>query len=119
MCACLPAALLTVVLTAVPALAEGRPYDMDGPLEGGDPGEGLSPLETIALYVLVPALIMAVIAALTLLPGAVRGARYRPTRGWDAPPVWFAGPPNPTEAVAAVDAAQVATTTRGGARGSW
>src|SRR3712207_105052 len=119
MSACLPAALLTVVLTAAPALAEGRPYDMDGPQEGGNPGEGISPLETIVLYVLVPALIIGVIAGLALLPGAARGSRYRPTRGWDAPPVWFAGPPNPTEAVAAVDAAQVGTSTRGGGRGSW
>jgi hypothetical protein len=114
--ACLPAAVLTVVLTAAPALAESGGYDMDGPQEGGEPGQGLSPLETIALFILVPALLMAVIAAVALLPGKARGGRYRPARGWDAPPLWFAGPANPAEAVAS---AELGTVTRGGASGSW
>ena len=107
-------AVLTVLLTAGPALA--GEYDINGPQEGANPGEGISPLETIALYLLIPAAIMAVIAAAVLLPGAVRGARYRPTRGWDAPPMWFAGPPNPTEAVASASTGDI---TRGGASGSW
>ena len=112
--ACVASVLLTVLLTAGPALA--GEYDPLGRTEGGEPGEGQSPLETIALFVLVPALIYGVVAALVLLPGVVRGARYRPSRGWTAAPVWFAGPPNPGEAVAS---AQTGDVTRGGASGSW
>ena len=111
--ACVAGALLTVLLTAGPASAA---YDINGPQEGADPGAGISPLQTIALYLLVPAAIMAVIAAAVLLPGAVRGSRYRPNRGWDAPPMWFAGPPNPAEAVASASTGDI---TRGGASGSW
>jgi hypothetical protein len=102
-----------VVMTAGPALADRNPI---GPSEGSHPGPGLSPAATIALYVLVPLGIMSVIAALVLLPGMVQGTRYRPTMGWDAPPVWFAGPLDP---VAAVSEAQPGDVTRGGSGGSW
>ena len=111
--ACLTGAVLTVLLTAGPALAD---YDPMGRTEGGEPGEGLSALETLALYVLVPGAIIAVIALLAWLPGVARGARYRPAEGWDAAPVWFAGPPNAVDAVASAQAGDV---TRGGASGSW
>lgn len=116
---CLTAAALTVLLTAGPALAADGKYDMDGPQEGGEPGPGLSALETLALYVLVPALILLVIGGLAWLQGGRSGPRYRPARGWDATPVWFAGPPNPTEAVASVGADEAALAGRGGASGSW
>ncbi len=106
-------ALSMVVLTAGPALADRNPI---GPSEGADPGSGLSPAATIALYLLVPLAIMATIASLVLLPGLVRGTRYRPTMGWDAPPVWFAGPLDPE---AAVSNAQPGDVTRGGSGGSW
>jgi hypothetical protein len=106
-------ALFAVVVTAGPALADRNPI---GPSEGADPGAGLSPAATIALFVLVPAAIFATIAALVWLPGTLRGTRYRPTKGWDAPPVWFAGPPDP---VAAVASAQPGDVVRGGASGSW
>lgn len=106
-------ALSVVVLTAGPALASRHPL---GPTEGEDPGAGLSPAATIALFVLVPLLIMGAIAALVLLPSLVRGTRYRPAMGWDAPPVWFAGPLDPD---AAVRDAQPGDDTRGGIGGSW
>jgi hypothetical protein len=106
-------ALFAVVVTAGPALADRNPI---GPSEGADPGAGLSPAATIALFVLIPAAIFATIAALVWLPGTFRGTRYRPTKGWDAPPVWFAGPPDP---VAAVASAQPGDVVRGGASGSW
>jgi hypothetical protein len=106
-------AVLTVLLSAGPALAEFDPLGRD---DGGDPGEGLSALQTIGLYVLVPALIYGFITALVMLPGLIRGSRYRPNRGWSAPPVWFAGPPNPTDAVESAASEDV---TRGGASGSW
>jgi hypothetical protein len=111
--ACLTGALLTVLLTAGPALAD---YDPLGRSEGGEPGDGLSPLETIALFVLIPGAIIVFISALVVLPGTFRGSRYRPTRGWNAPPVWFAGPADPASAVASAQPAEV---TKGGASGSW
>jgi hypothetical protein len=106
-------ALSVVVLTAGPALADRNPI---GPREGADPGSGLSPAATIGLYVLIPMGVIAIVSTLVLLPGMVRGTRYRPSMGWDVPPVWFAGPLDPTAAVAAADPGDV---TRGGSGGSW
>jgi hypothetical protein len=106
-------ALFAVAVTAGPALADRNPI---GPAEGADPGAGLSPAATIALFVLVPGAIFATIAALVLLTGMMRGTRYRPTKGWDVPPVWFAGPPDP---VAAVASAELGDLVRGGGSGSW
>ncbi len=110
--ACLGTALLSVVLLASPALAA----DDLGPREGADPGSGLSIGTTVVLFVLVPAAILLGIAALVWLPGMVKADRYRPTRGWSAVPVWFAGPPDP---VAAVETAEAGQSGRGGASGSW
>ena len=106
-------AMSVVVLTAGPALADRNPI---GPSEGAVPGPGLSPAATIALFFLVPLAIVVSISALVMLPGLVRGTRYRPTMGWDAPPVWFAGPLDPE---AAVSEAQAGDVTRGGSGGSW
>ncbi len=100
-----------LLLLAGPAFAQTV-----GEREGEDRGTGLALAETIALYVLVPALAMAVIGGLAWLPYLRDGARYRPGRGWDAPPVWFAGPADPVEALAS---AQVGDEQRGGAHGSW
>ncbi len=80
------------------------------------PAEGISRLEVFLFYVVAPLGIMVVIAVLVLLPGIVRGSRYRPGRGWSAPPLWFGGPADP---VAAVEAAETDSLTRGGASGSW
>ncbi|MGB8650555.1 MAG: hypothetical protein WCD35_07820 [Mycobacteriales bacterium] len=106
------AGLVTLLLTAGPALAQ----DPLGPPEGADPGKGLSPAATLLLYVVGPLLLVALIAAVVLLPGLTRNHRYRPNRGWSASPVWFAGPPEP---VAAVQDAEVGDVVRGGASGSW
>jgi len=110
---CLSSAVLTVVLTAGPALAAN---DDLGPREGADVGSGLSTVATIVWFVLVPAAILLGVAALVWLPGMIKADRYRPQRGWSAAPVWFAGPPDP---VAAVETADPGGTGRGGASGSW
>lgn len=106
-------AVATVLLTAAPALADRNPL---GPREGAEPGEGLSAAGTIGLYVLVPLAIIGLISALVMLPGLVRGTRYRPQMGWDAPPTWFAGPLDPSAAVADAQPGEVV---RGGGSGSW
>ena len=102
---------VTVLITAAPAFAE-NPL---GNAEGADPGKGLGTVAALLLYVALPLLSLALIAAVVLLPG-VRAHRYRPAKGWNASPVWFAGPPEP---VAAVQAAELGDVVRGGASGGW
>lgn len=75
-----------------------------------------SVVRTVLLYVLVPALLLLAIGALAYLPALKRSWRYRPREGWNAQPVWFAGPPDP---VAAVSGATTGDVTRGGAGGDW
>ena len=84
--------------------------------QGGNNTPEASTAEALLLYVIVPVLLVLVIAALVWLPGMARGNRYRPGRGWSAPPVWFAGPPDPA---AAVESAEVEDIGRGGASGNW
>lgn len=105
--------LLGVVLAAGPALAADNPL---APQEGADQGSGLSTGASLLLFVVLPIAILLLLSAVVWLPGAVRSGRYRPQRGWTAAPVWFAGPADP---VAAVEAAHVGTTARGGASGDW
>lgn len=109
----LGSAVLTGVLTAAPAFAAN---DL-GPLEGENPGRAISVGEAALLYALIPLGILVVVAALAWLPNVVKADRYRPTRGWNSAPVWFAGPPDPVAAVETADTA--ATSGRGGASGSW
>ncbi|MCW2499139.1 MAG: hypothetical protein JWN87_815 [Frankiales bacterium] len=104
--------LATVLLTAAPALAD-NPI---GRQEGEDPGKGMGTGLTLLVYVGAPLVLLLVIAAAVWLPGAVKANRYRPNRGWNAAPVWFAGPPDP---VAAVHKAELGDVVRGGASGSW
>ena len=115
--------LATVVLTACssqefiePSVGAGSGDGPRGARHGAQPGDGLTLAEGLLYYVLAPAVILLVVAALVWLPSVVRGNRYRPQRGWSAPPVWFAGPPDPA---AAVEQAQVDEAKRGGASGSW
>jgi hypothetical protein len=105
--------LLTTLLTVGPAFAFDDPV---GPLEGADPGSSLGPAATILLFVVTPLAVIALLALVVLLPGAVRENRYRPAEGWSADPVWFSGPADPETAVAQ---AQRGDVVRGGARGSW
>jgi len=81
-----------------------------------DTGGGVGGLEALALFGLVPLVILLAVAALVWLPGMVRGSRYRPAKGWSASPLWFGGPPDPA---AAVETARTGELTRGGASGSW
>lgn len=107
------AGVTSPLLLAAPAFAGGNPL---GPSEGAEPGPGLGVGSTLLLYVVAPLVLLFGIAALVWLPGVLRAKRYRPTRGWQAAPVWFAGPPEPASAV---QDAQVGDLVRGGASGSW
>ena len=79
-------------------------------------GETLTTLQAVLLYGVAPLVILLLVAALVWLPGMVRSSRYRPTKGWNAPPLWFGGPADPA---AAVESAQTGDLVRGGASGSW
>ncbi len=104
--------LVTVLLTAAPALAK----DPLGPSEGADPGTGMGPGRALLIFVATPLVLALLIAGVVWLPGALRVNRYRPHKGWTASPVWFAGPPEPVAAVQAADRGDVV---RGGASGTW
>lgn len=107
------AAVLTVLLTAGPAAADNNPI---GRQDGAHPGSGISIARTLAVYVLIPGAIFAVISLLAWISMSKRGTRYRPAKGWHAAPVWFAGPTDPAAAVAG---AEVGSVVRGGGSGSW
>jgi hypothetical protein len=109
------AGLVTVLLTAAPALAD-NPI---GPAEGADPGEPVGLGKALLLYLGVPALTFLVVASAAWLPGAIRAHRYRPAEGWSAPPVWFAGPVDADAAIAAAAERGLGDVMRGGASGSW
>lgn len=78
--------------------------------------ESLTTLQAVLLYGVAPLVILLLIAAVVWLPGMIRSSRYRPTRGWNAAPLWFGGPADPA---AAVESAQTGDLVRGGASGSW
>jgi hypothetical protein len=109
------AGLVTVLLTAAPALAD-NPI---GPAEGADPGDPMGLGKTLLLYIGTPVLAYALVASAAWLPGTIRSHRYRPAQGWTAPPVWFAGPVDADAAVAAAAERGLGDVTRGGASGSW
>jgi hypothetical protein len=110
------AGLVTVLLTAAPALAENNPI---GPAEGSDPAGEISLGKNLLVYFGVPLLGFLLVASVAWLPGAVRANRYRPAKGWSASPVWFAGPADPGTAVAAAAERGLGDVVRGGASGSW
>jgi hypothetical protein len=123
--ASLTCALTTVVLTACASaenigeeisVGEAVAGNPRGARHGAQPGEGIGLGEAVLLYAVIPLAIVLVLALLAWLPGMMRSSRYRPTRGWNAAPVWFAGPPDPS---AAVEHAQVGDGRRGGASGDW
>ena len=107
----LAAALTTLVLTGCANDPRFYPHS-----EQQSAGLDESPLSTLLIFVVAPLLVGLVIAALVWIPGMVRGARYRPGKGWAAAPVWFAGPSDP---VAALEHAETGDVQRGGSGGSW
>jgi hypothetical protein len=102
----LRAVLLTVLSTAVTALlvlpatpAAAAVTVLARRDDGDDPGPGLNVLQTLGIFVGIPALLFLVIAVLVSAPSAARGPRYRPGVGWWAAPVWFNGPDDAERAV--------------------
>ena len=113
--ACLTGVGAAALLTACGGSDSARTNSL-GYEDGVAPAPSLTFLESLLLYMVAPAAILLLIAAVVWLPGMVRSSRYRPGRGWAAPPLWFGGPPDPA---AAVESAGVGDVVRGGASGDW
>ena len=98
-----------LLASAAPALATSKTDD------GDDPGSGLTVIQTLGWFVVLPITLFVVIAILATLPSMSRGPRYRPGLGWWAAPIWFNGPDDADTAVRTA----TATTGGGGASARW
>jgi len=104
-----PMSALLVTVLASPAFAAQHRY------EGDDPGPGLTAVETLGLFVGIPALVIAVVYVLVFVGTGSRGPRYRPGVAWRGAAQWWGGP---VDAERAVQSAQP-THGAGGARAHW
>ncbi|MFC0622541.1 aa3-type cytochrome oxidase subunit CtaJ [Kribbella deserti] len=82
--------------------------------------------QTVAVFIGIPALIIAVVTLLVYAPSIAKGPRYRPGLSWWAPPVWIGGPGDRTttsapELTAGESAAKPTAVVQstGGASASW
>ena len=107
------AAAATVVLLTT--LAAGAPAYAANTDDGQQPGSGLSVLQTLVIFVGIPAALFVAIVVLVSAPSMARGPRYRPGLGWWAAPVWFNGPDDADTAVRTA----AATAGGGGASARW
>jgi hypothetical protein len=103
-------AVFLLGITAAPAFADLRD-------DGEQSGSGLTVIQTLLIFVGIPAAIYTIITLLVLAPGWARGPRYRPGLGWWAAPVWFNGPDNADAAVQG--AAPTPAREGGGASARW
>jgi hypothetical protein len=90
---------------------------------------GVSVVETILVYAVIPLAVVGLFAVLTLIPGRAKKARYKPGQPWDHAPVWWE--PHPVGGghggAHAIEAGHGATALGapaaggplGGARGTW
>jgi hypothetical protein len=98
-----------VLLSSSPAFAAAHPDD------GDDPGPGLSVLQTLLIFVGIPAAIFVAVVIIVTATSSSHGPRYRPGLGWWAAPVWFNGPDDADGAVRRAEP----TTGGGGASARW
>ena len=90
--------------------------------EIGDPGHGLTWVQTVLIYIGIPVAASLIITFLVYLPSMIRGPRYRPGRPWTAGSVWFGGTTDAAEAARSAGPADTlppATTEGGGASARW
>ncbi|HEX4222477.1 MAG TPA: hypothetical protein VHZ97_08970 [Pseudonocardiaceae bacterium] len=83
-------------------------------------------VQTLLVYVVIPAAIYGVIALLTLVPKMSRSPKYRSGQEWTYDPVWWsantggAGGAHADSSVTAdAQAGEPVRTARGGSRGNW
>ncbi len=51
-------------------------------------------VQTVLVYVVIPAAVLVLFAALTMWPKSQKNPRYRSGEGWDYPPVWWSANPD-------------------------
>ena len=113
---------LVLVLVPLSALIASPAYATTHRDDGDDPGSGLSGLQTVLIFVVIPLALIAVISLLAAAPSMARGPRYRPGLGWWAAPVWFNGPEEPDAAIRTAEsrsAEQISAGSGGGASARW
>jgi hypothetical protein len=81
-------------------------------------------VQTVLIYVAIPAGVYGVIASLTLWPKSARGPRYRSGQAWTYDPVWWSAKGvvddgRANRSTVAVPEDTSVRTARGGARGNW
>ena len=54
----------------------------------------MSVVQTVLVFVGIPALVVGLLAVLVVAPGAARRPRYRPGEAWDYEPVWYLPQPD-------------------------
>lgn len=72
-------------------------------------------LQTIGVFVGIPALIYGTIAVLTMVPGRRKRPRYRPGQAWEYPPQWWAG----DQPIVTAAGSESRLAQGGGAHGTW
>ena len=78
------------VLAASPAMALTRD-------DGDDPGEGMSKLKVLGIFVGIPVAWFVLIWLVTSIPFMIKGPRYRPGKDWEATPEWYGAPGDEVE----------------------
>lgn len=86
--------------------------------DGDSPGEPISTLAAIGIFVGAPLGLFLLIALLTFAPGTTRGPRYRPGSGWNADSAYLGGGGSGVHGAAAGDE-QTQAKGAGGASGTW
>jgi hypothetical protein len=81
-------------------------------------------VQTVLIYVAIPAVVYGVVALLTLWPKSARGPRYRSGQAWTYDPVWWSAngvvdDGRANRSTVAVPEDTSVRTARGGARGNW
>lgn len=94
----------------------------------------MSVVETVLVFVGIPAGVFTLVAILVLGPSAIRAPRYRPGGAWDYQPVWYLPHPDHAGPVSSLQAGSTAAasarlalsdtvaepvTANGGASGEW
>ena len=114
----IPAASVVAFLAqpAFPALAA---VGSDHPDIGESAGPGLTVIQTVSLFVLIPLGVVGLVYLLVFSFSA-RGPRYRAGVAWQGPPRWWGGPsPERLEALGSAPESVVPVEGSGGARAHW
>jgi hypothetical protein len=111
--------LVTVAALAAPAVPALAASASSHPDIGEDAGPGLTVVETIGLFVLIPLGVVALVYILVFAFSA-HGPRYRPGIAWQGPPRWW-GAPRSDDAAQLEARVESATPLEGagGARAHW